>query len=450
MGSFVRALVLALVKLYYPVRTVEGLERLGSGPFVFAPNHPNALLDPIVLRLAVARPVAFLAKSTLFATPLGRFVLGAFDAIPVWRQRDEGAPDAGAPARQDKNEETFARCRELLAREPRDQRALALFPEGTSHSDPTLKPLRTGAARIALSAEAAHDFALGLRIVPVGLFYEAKATFRSRAHVVFGAPIPVAPLRARWAEDPRAAATELTAAIRAAMDGVVLQAETTELLAGATKIAQALDPEASELAARQEGAQRLLAGYRAAEAYAPERLAALVARCRAFLESLALLEIDDPWALELAPPRKRTLVPTALALALTAPFALAGAVLGFVPYRLAGRVAARVTHEEDVLGTVKLLGGALFLVLAWALEAAFVGARWGALAGFAFFPLAALLGWIALRWDESATRARGALRVLFVRAEPAARALTAERRAITDEVAALLKDARLHSARDTS
>jgi 1-acyl-sn-glycerol-3-phosphate acyltransferase len=451
-AHLLRALVLALVRLYYPTLTVAGLDRVraGRGPVIFAPNHPNALLDPIVLRLALGEPVAFLAKSTLFATALGRFVLGAFDALPVWRQRDE---ESGDGARGDKNEATFARCRALLGRSG----ALALFPEGTSHSDPKLKPLRTGAARIALSAEAERAFELGLRIVPVGLFYEAKTTFRSRAHVVFGAPIEVARFRAAYGADERAAAHELTAAIRAAMDEVVLQADTAELLAGATRIARALDPAAATLPVQQATAKQLLAGYRTAEAVAPERLARVVARCRAWLEGMALLGVDDPWALELAPPRKRAIALTFLALVVTAPLALAGAVAGWIPYRLAGRVAARVTQEEDVLGTTKLLGGALFLLGTWLLEGAGIAWRFGIGAGLAFVPLAALLGWIALRWDEAKASASSGLRVLFMRQGHAARALADERRALADEIAALLRESaptpaagRLHPARDAT
>lgn len=434
MSTILRALVLALVRLYYPGRTVEGRSRLGGGPVILAPNHPNALLDPIVLRLAVGGPVAFLAKSTLFANPLGRFVLGAFDAIPVYRQRDE--QEGGD--RQGKNEETFARCRALLGRGG----TLALFPEGTSHSDPTLKPLRTGAARIALSAEAEHAFALGLTIVPVGLFYEAKATFRSRTHVVFGEPIALAPYAARHAADERATATELTADLRAAMDGVVLQASTRELLEGATRIARAIAADAGDLPEQHEVAQRLLEGYRAASERAPQRTDALVERCRAWLDTMTLLGIEDPWALEAPKVKKRSVVVRALALVLTSPLALAGALLGFLPYRLAGRVAARVTAEDDVLGTTKLLGGALFLLVAWIAEGIAVGFAFGALAGVLFVPFAAALGLAALLWDESLGRARLALRTLVLRRDPMARALADERGAIAREVAELLALAR--------
>ena len=52
--AFVRWLALALVRLYYPVRLVEGGERIPRDrPTVFLLNHPNGLLDPMVLRICL-------------------------------------------------------------------------------------------------------------------------------------------------------------------------------------------------------------------------------------------------------------------------------------------------------------------------------------------------------------------------------------------------------------
>src|SRR5450432_114016 len=90
--ALVRWLAEALVRLYYPVRSVEGAERIPrERPVVFVLNHPNGLLDPIVLRVATERDTRFLAKSTLFANPAGRLAMSAFGAIPVYRAQEAGA-----------------------------------------------------------------------------------------------------------------------------------------------------------------------------------------------------------------------------------------------------------------------------------------------------------------------------------------------------------------------
>jgi 1-acyl-sn-glycerol-3-phosphate acyltransferase len=144
--SAIRSLGESLVRLYYPDLRVIGEPLPAAGPVVFVANHPNGLLDPLVLRMAAGRPVRFLAKSTLFGNPLGKLAMDAFGSVPVYRAQDA---QGGTGDRSAANEKTFARCRALLA----EGEAIALFPEGTSHSDPSLRPLKTGAARIALSAE---------------------------------------------------------------------------------------------------------------------------------------------------------------------------------------------------------------------------------------------------------------------------------------------------------
>src|SRR6185312_8955154 len=110
MAGVVRALGEALVRLYYPVRVIDGAERIPAGkPIIFVLNHPNGLLDPLVLRVATGRASRFLAKSTLFGNPLGRLAMDAFGSIPVYRAHESKPGDAN------RNDETFARCRAELA-----------------------------------------------------------------------------------------------------------------------------------------------------------------------------------------------------------------------------------------------------------------------------------------------------------------------------------------------
>jgi 1-acyl-sn-glycerol-3-phosphate acyltransferase len=439
--TVLRWLFEALVRLYYPSRTVEGEERVPppGQPVIFVLNHPNGLLDPLLLRVALGRPARFLGKSTLFANPLGRLAMDAFGTIPVYRAREAGAA-AGDASR---NDETFARCRQALAR----GEALALFPEGTSHSDPQLRPLKTGAARIALSTAAERDGQLPITVAPVGLHYERKALFRSRVLLVVGEPIDVNAHLPAYRRDEREAVDALTALIKERLDAVVLQAETRELLAGIAAVATwTTQPGAGtddDLAAQHRRARELLEAYQQLRARDPARVETISAAARDYARVLRHLGVESPWALELEAIRPGQIAGAVARILLAAPLALAGAILGWVPYRLAGQVAARMTSDEDVLGTVKLIAGTTFLLCAWLAEATFAGIRWGAVWGALTFVVALAGGYTALRFEEMSADVGEALRTLWLRAWrfDTARQIGDRRRRLADQVASALREA---------
>ena len=158
---------------------------------------------------------------------------------------------------------TFARARELVAKSG----SIAIFPEGTTHSDSKLRELKTGAARIALGC------GCPLKIVPTGIYYTAKQTFRSSALVYFGAPIDVAPVPPAATGEPDPVAVEkLTDEIERALNDVTLQADTNaalELIARAEKI---FSGGGTSLADELELRRRFVAGYSYLRERDPARL----------------------------------------------------------------------------------------------------------------------------------------------------------------------------------
>jgi glycerol-3-phosphate O-acyltransferase/dihydroxyacetone phosphate acyltransferase len=214
--SLTRGVFGVALRVFFRRVEIVGEDRVPrTGPVMLVMNHPNALVDPGILLCLAPRPVAFLAKAPLFRTPVVGFIVRAFDSIPIYRRQDEG----GAVD----NSKTFEAARGLLSR----GQALAIFPEGVSHNDPHLKPLKTGAARIALGTGLAD-----LTIVPVGISYGAKAKFRSEALLLYGETftVPVAPLD-EHGEPPAAAVQALTRRIEAALKAITLQVDEATALA---------------------------------------------------------------------------------------------------------------------------------------------------------------------------------------------------------------------------
>ena len=205
------------LRVYYRSIQVQGRELFPEqGPVLLIANHPNSLVDPAVLVDLLFQPIYFGANHKLFPSRM-RPILQAFGAIPVVRPQDD-------PRGQRRNLEAFDRYLELLLRGC----VTAIFPEGLSQDDPQLASVKTGAARIALCAEAAASFALNLSVVPVGLQFEPRRRFRADAFIRFGVPLKVADLSALYATNPREAVRELTTRIDKALKSLVFHVESPE------------------------------------------------------------------------------------------------------------------------------------------------------------------------------------------------------------------------------
>src|SRR5215216_8208760 len=177
----------------------EGVRVLRLGDMVL--RREGSFAQRLVFA-ALPRRISFLAKSTLFRIPVIGGLLRTVEALPLYRRADAGEDVS-------QNLRTFEACRRLLLR----GRCVALFPEGLSHNAPKLQPVKTGAARIALGAAVP-----GLRIVPVGLYYTSKTSFRGEALLRFGGPLDVPSVEPdERGEPPREAVRDLSARIEAAL-----------------------------------------------------------------------------------------------------------------------------------------------------------------------------------------------------------------------------------------
>ena len=59
------------------------------GPVIFVSNHPNTMMDPLVVGTSCKRELHFFAKSTLFNHWIKRFFLSRLKLIPVYRKQDD-------------------------------------------------------------------------------------------------------------------------------------------------------------------------------------------------------------------------------------------------------------------------------------------------------------------------------------------------------------------------
>lgn len=344
------------------------LDRIGevptNGAVILLPNHPNALLDPAVIWATAGRDVRFLAKSTLFEGPLRPVLVGA-GAIPVYRRIDQGADTA-------RNAEMFVAVAAALA----GGDAICLFPEGISHSSGRLEPLRTGAARMALDAERAGT---SVTLVPVGLNFDRKTTFRSRATVVYGRPFSGRDLLPAVDEEHAQAVRALTDRMAEHIRQLLIEADPVADAALVERVdrlytaARGRPRNPQERLARR---QVIAGGMERLRLRAPDRYDEVLLKLRRYDQRLGRFGIRDrhlDWEVT-----TRDVVRFAwretLLLILLGPLCLAGLTLFVVPYHLTGIGARWFTREREVIATAQVISGVIVYGLWLALLV--IIARW--------------------------------------------------------------------------
>ena len=440
----IRRLIVALVRLalriYFQRIEVAGLEHVPrQAPVIFVLNHPNALVDPVFLLCLAPRRVSFLAKAPLFRMPVIGYLVKELDSLPVYRRQDEGQDVT-------KNEETFVAARKLLAHGG----TIGICPEGVSHDEPGLRPIKTGAARIALAAVATGEVK-ELKIVPAGLYYTSKTRFRSSALLYFGTPLTVNPVPLEPdGSPPRDAVRELSKEIEQALRAVILDArheEALQTIARAERIfsAETQNGDGDSLQDELRLQQRFSKAYSILQEHQPERLRRLEQRLIRFEEELNQAGVD---AEELAPPSSTrsvfaSICKRSLLFLLVLGPAMLGIVTHYPAYRLGGYLATKFSRDtEDVISTIKIISAMLLFPLTW-LILAIVGyllLGWGA--AVAALLLVPVCGYVAIIFFEELDKSIAGLRVLMfflVRRRFFIR-LLAERKAIRNEIVSLGKE----------
>ena len=387
-----RPIASVALRWFYRSVSVAGRSKVPlTGPVFFAVNHPNALVDALVVATVMPRRVGFTAKSTIFAHPVLSVFLRAVGVVPLKRAADmtkaaaveSATASAIDPAR---NADAFRAVSAAMA----EGKAVVVFPEGISHDAPHLAPLRTGLARMALLARASMGVR-GIQIIPVGLLFERKEEPRSRVLVQIGEPIDV---------DALASGTQsveaLTRLIGERLAAVTLNFETPEdaarievisetmaaLLEPVTTLGSGGPPLSSVLAIsrRAERVRQRLAGEAPAEfrelvAEFESRLERFRTRLRAENIAVADLLIDVGRT-----PGARFAVREASLAAFLTPIAWWGRLTHFVPLRIARWLAVRNARNRDEPAMNTIVIGLGLVLASYAVQTALVwwlvGAKW--------------------------------------------------------------------------
>lgn len=373
------------MRLYF-----RDIERVGQAPGpetrgrVIVSNHYNALIDPVLVITGADCEIAPIAKSTLWDIPGLSWLLNRAGAVPIVRRKDSPDKVTGA------NDETFSAIAKHLA----GGGNILIFPEGTSHSESQLAPLRSGAARMLQAA--ATEAGVPPTFQAAALEFDNRSDFRSRSLVLWG------PVR-RFDEVPgegeakiRAATAQMDADLRE----LLVEGETHEEKRRIARVAELLanDDLGHSTLERWNGIGRQVElASRTLRSVDPSVVARVGERVDAYYDELLRLGLADGHVTATsAPDREPTARWKKWALA---PLAATGVALYALPYFVPRWIAR--SKDEDAVSTIKL-GAALVVYPLWA--AGLVG---GALmllpppVSIAAAAIAVVSPFAALRWlDE--------------------------------------------------
>jgi 1-acyl-sn-glycerol-3-phosphate acyltransferase len=413
------------LRWFYRRVDVEGLERLPRNvPLLLVVNHPNALVDAMLVAWAIPRRVVLTAKAPLFDQWLFARLLHWVGVVPLVRSRDVRSDGAAQPPDPRRNARSFGALRTVLRRGG----AVMIFPEGISHDGPALAPLRTGAARIALDArDEAH--VRGLHVVPIGLTFERKDAPRTRVLVQIGEAIDVD----AWTHDGDSPVTRLTEEIDSRLRAVTLNYasvdEAARVRALATLFAAYSEGDVGpvgharklrvdvDLARRIDQARLALA--RSGDTLLRERADALVRALAEHEETLARHHIAlEDLSLSAAGYHAVPFVfREGWIIALGGPVAIWGAINHWIPFHAARAIALRSVESAVDPAMRTIVAGAALVLAFYAAQGAVVARLFGgvvALLYVASLPFAADLNFL-LSERRSAAVQRARTYLLFRR-----------------------------------
>jgi len=387
-------------------------------------------MDGILLLAVVPRRLVSVAKAPLFSHPLIGPFLRLIGALPVHR-RQEGGTD---PAR---NAALFAASTATLRR----GETILIFPEGVSQPEPTLMPLRTGAARMLLAAE--QDGTGPVTLLPAGLTFHEPGTFRTGwALIEIGEPVATADCVALARAEPEEATRRLTARLGEALHALLAEVDdrhTLRLVEHAERLwRQEREGGERDAAASAEWRRRAARAHRYLARHDPARLAALRAAMERYAKDSEAAGLRT--ATVLRPPSAgataRYAAGQVAALLGALPLAAVGLASHLGPYWLTWLAVRAARPEPDVEATFKLSAALLLYPLAWIAEGWLLARAGGPWLVAVFVLLLLPSGFFALAWAERLHRlqreGRALLRLLSDR--DLVRHLALRRRALLAEM----------------
>ncbi|MFW6310041.1 MAG: 1-acyl-sn-glycerol-3-phosphate acyltransferase [Prolixibacteraceae bacterium] len=386
---------------------VTGREKIPKNkPVIFAPNHQNALSDPMAILLNTSYQLVWLARADIFNSKILVNILRYMKIMPVYRLRD-------GKANLNKNDQTFTDAVKVLEH----NKALALFPEAGHSGKRQMLPHKKAVPRIVFMAGEKAGFSLDVQIIPAGINYSHYWNFNRTVIVNFGDPIPVKDYFESYRKNPGAAIIELKNKIYQSILPLLINIRSKihyhdfERIRNiySSHFLQKLNLPADTLN-QFRAEQKLVNRLDQLEAEQPEQIKKITQNVNAYVFRLKKLKIKNRLVDE-QQNRPGKLLRNILMLIAGLPLFIYGLIFNAVPFYTLDRVVRKKVKDKTFWSTFFLVGGIILFPLVYLAEllvlSSWIPGIWLKLAFVVSLPFAGKLAykWYIL-WLKTAGRFR--------------------------------------------
>ena len=210
-----RSLAQFVVYVYFRKTYIHNKENFElKGPTIIVSNHPNTLIDPVIIASYVKNPIFFLANAGLFKNHIAAKLLRYLYCIEVKRFEDTGSKSLDNTAAFDQSSQHLAANGNIY-----------IAIEGTSYMERVLRPLKTGFARIGFQAITGHAKGQEIFILPIGLNYEKHDKSGFDLEINVGESIPFSHYLVDYDRNNQATIKDLTTEMRSVLEALVIHTE---------------------------------------------------------------------------------------------------------------------------------------------------------------------------------------------------------------------------------
>jgi 1-acyl-sn-glycerol-3-phosphate acyltransferase len=371
--TFLKLILRLGLSVFFRRLVVKNAENIPVNvPLLVVSNHPNTIIDPIIVGTICKQHLYFIAKESAFNTSWKRWLMRNLYMIPIRRNE----PNQGLKTVN--NDAIFEKCYEFLAKKV----AILIFPEGTSYVERRLRKIKTGTARIALGALAASNYEEDIKIALVGLNYSDASRFRSDVLVHVGETISTLDYAELYKKDPYKATKALTKAIKEGMEELIIITKDEDEDVFMQKVEQIYKKnlmQELDLTLPEEEkdfvlTQNMINAKAYFEEHEPERIDALQNEIEDYLNSLKELKLKDE-VFEKHKSSKKVFIKSLKHFFLTVlafPFFLYGFINNFFAYIIPFKTARWISKDKGFWASIMLFVGLFTFSVFYALQCYFV------------------------------------------------------------------------------